>query len=194
MRKIGVILLGVALALTACGGGDEPASRPDSGATGGTPGGKEQGTERTAAVYAAVIRRLMTKDHTFGGGDPPFERIFVFDGAVERAANPTILPSGAVEPFDPELQSAIARRLADLSPLEFVSDPGSVVVGRNRCARVFGNGVLVTLGPIVGAATGVTVSNSLFFACLGGQWLTYVLEGEGDDWRVVGTKGPVAIS
>jgi hypothetical protein len=34
----------------------------------------------------------------------------------------------------------------------------------------------------------------MFFACLGGQWLTYVLERSDGDWQVVGTRGPVAIS
>jgi hypothetical protein len=86
------------------------------------------------------------------------------------------------------------RELADLPPVELVSDPGSVVIGKKRCAHVKGNGVLITLGPISGGNDEVTVPNSLFFACLGGQWLTYVLERSDSAWQVVGTKGPIAIS
>ena len=79
--------------------------------------------------------------------------------------------------------------------MEFVADPGLlVVIGKKRCAHVQGNGVLITLGPISGDDDRVTVSNDMFFACLGGQWLTYVLENAEGDWRVTGTEGPIGIS
>jgi hypothetical protein len=194
MRRIGAVLVGVALALAACDRGEEATPRPEAGTTTVAASGNQPDAERAAAVYAAVIRRLMTKDHTFGGGEAPFDRIFVVDGAVKRAGNPAGLPAAAVERFDPDVRAAIERRLTDLPPLEFVSDPDSVIVGRKRCAHVKGNGVLMTLGPISGGSARVTVPNGMFFACLGGQWLTYVLKGEGGHWRVVGTKGATVIS
>jgi hypothetical protein len=40
----------------------------------------------------------------------------------------------------------------------------------------------------------VTVPNDIFFACLGGQWLTYVLEQADGNWRVSGTTGVIGIS
>lgn len=78
--------------------------------------------------------------------------------------------------------------------MSFVEDPDSVIVGGKSCAHVKGNGVLITLGPIIGGPERVTVPNRMFFACLGGQWLTYVVERSKGDWNVVGTKGPIAIS
>jgi hypothetical protein len=89
----------------------------------------------------------------------------------------------------------MAQDLTDLPPLHLVSDPQSVIVETKGCARVKGGGVLISLGPVSsGAAETVTVANGLFFACLGGQWLTYVLKPVSVGWRVVGTTGPVAIS
>ena len=55
--------------------------------------------------------------------------------------------------------------------------------------------MLISLGPIEKVrGDAVTVGNSLFFAGKGGQWLTYVLEPENGNWRVLGTKGPIVIS
>ena len=59
MKRIAVILLGVALALPACNGFLErgrtieivgPISEPDA---------------RIVAIYSTIIRQLVTKDHTF---------------------------------------------------------------------------------------------------------------------------------
>jgi hypothetical protein len=73
-----------------------------------------------------------------------------------------------------------------------VSDPGTVIVSERGCAQVKDGGVLISLGPIEGGAR-VTVPNGLFFACLGGQWQTYVLERVEGEWDVQGTTGPIAI-
>ena len=63
-------------------GGDNESSTESSG-----PARSEARMARKAAIYAAVIRRLVTKDHTFGGGDPGFRIVFVVDGAVPGVAN-----------------------------------------------------------------------------------------------------------
>jgi hypothetical protein len=196
MRRIGAVLVGVALALAACDRGEETDPRPDADtdATTVATSDDKQEDERTAAVYAAVVRQLVTEDHTFGGGPAPFERVFIVDGAVPRASNPMPLWREPPRPFAPAVRAGIIEQLADLPPVEFVSNPDSVVAGRRECAHVKRNGVLITLGPIKGDSDKATVPNGLFFACLGGQWLTYKLERTDEDWRVTGTKGPYIIS
>jgi len=193
MRIIG-LLVGLVILLSACGGSTDvdpgsplgPVPDGDSGQT---------ADQRSVAVYAAVIRRLVTKDHTFGGEPSPFERVFVVDGVVKGAGNPQAGGDVAREPFPAGVKDGIARALADLPDVEFVADRDSVIVGENECGHVKGGGVLISLGPVTERAGGrVTVANELFFACLGGQWLTYVLERSDGDWKVVGTKGPIAIS
>jgi hypothetical protein len=190
MRVIGV-LGGLVIALSACGGstGEDPGVP-----LGPTPDAGRERTERTVDVYGAVIRQLVTKDHTFGGEPSPFERVYVVDGVVADVGvgAPSDLPR---ERFPAAVKEGLVRALADLPDVEFVADPDSVIVEKNQCGQVKGGGALISLGPIKGrGGHRVTVANGLFFACLGGQWLTYVLEPAEPGWRVVGTTGPVAVS
>jgi hypothetical protein len=194
MKRIGVLLVGVALALTACDRSTESGQTTETGGpTAETGSFTVEPDALTVAVYSAVVRQLVTKDHTFGGGKAPFERVFIDVRIDERAGKPDAVPRRGTR-LSAEEQSAIVLELADLPPVKFVEDPDSVVVGKNRCALVKGNGVLVTLGPISGGSERVTVPNDMFFACLGAQWLTYVLKREEGDWRVTGIKGPTAIA
>jgi hypothetical protein len=195
MRKAGTLLAAITIVLPACGGASDQggsADRPSRETTTARSSG-EATMERSAAIYSAVIRQLVTKDHTFGGAPSPFKRIYIVDGVVPAADDPGI-PRETRQPFVAKVRHGIARELSDLPPLKFVSVPDVVIVDKNECPRVKGEGVLISLGPISAGGRRVTVANGLFFACLGGQWLTYVLARVDGDWRVVGTKGTVAIS
>ena len=150
-------------------------------------------TARMIGVYAAIIRQLVTEDHTFGDGPTPFDRVFVVDGVSDEAGSLEAVPAGTV-PFSPEMKAGILRELADLPPVEFVTGPDSVVVVKKGCSQVRGNGALITLGPISGGKEKVSVPSDLFFSCLGGLWLTYVLEREDGAWQIAGTKGGIGIS
>jgi hypothetical protein len=145
-----------------------------------------------------VIRRLVTRDHGFGGADPGFQVVYVLDGPVARAGDP-MAPIDAARPatpFDSAEQDAIRGALADLPPIEFVGRRALVVVGTNdgrAPGRVKGRGVLLTLGPIRGGEK-VRVPASLWLSGLAGRWLTYVVQQRGERWTVTGTAGPVTIS
>jgi hypothetical protein len=187
MRKLALLAVVVALAASGCQawtGGLAPAGSEGDAAVG-----------RTSAIYAAVIRQLVTKDHTFGSGPTPFERVFVLDGPVvdfDYALAGRVRPS---KPFSLALKLQILEALRDLPPVRFVNNPDAVLVDRRGCPQVRGRGVLISLGPIAKArGEAATVANSLFIACLGGQWLTYVLEPRAGRWRVVDTNGPVVVS
>lgn len=127
--------------------------------------------QRTAAIYASVIRQLATTDNTFGGDPSVFKHLFVVDGVV---------PAGheqVTQAFDAGVKARIAERIADLPPLEFVTDPHSVIGSTKGCATVKEHGALISLGAITKArANRVTVRGQLFFACLGGAGATYLLE------------------
>lgn len=115
------------------------------------------------AVYAAVVRQLVTKDHTFEDEETPFERVFI-DVHVDATGDPNA-PGAHTRMgtrLSAEEQAAILRELVDLPRVEFVEDPDSVVVNEGDCAQVIkGNGALVTLGPISGDAERVTVPNDM---------------------------------
>jgi len=153
-------------------------------------------TQRAAAIYASVIRRLVTRDHTFGGADPGFEVVYVIDGPATHAGDP-IGPAPPAAPFDSAVKDAMQRALADLPPIEFVRRRASVIVGTNggkAAGSVKGRGVVLTLGPIRGGEAKVRVAASLWLSPLGGQWLTYVVRLRGERWTVTGTTGPIVIS
>ena len=187
MRRIGALLVGLTLALAGCGGATETnpggGTEPDAAAN-----------ERMIGVYSAIIRQLITVDHTFGSAPSPFDRVFVLDGIADEAGDGMAVPPDTVHPFSPEVRAGIIEELGGLPPVAFVTNPDSVVVGKKRCARVKGNGALITLGPISSGKDKVTVPSDLFFACLGGLWVTYVLEAEDGGWQIAGTKGGIAIS
>jgi len=193
-----VRLLACLLALLAAG-----CTRPVPGTPLSTEPGSSQATttgpasaptHRQAAVYAAVLRQYLTStDHSLG--DHRFPRIFVLDRAVAGAADPmreATADGGA--PIPPAIRRAIADALADVGPLTFVASRDAVVEDRERCPRVRDQGVLVTLGPVVGVGDRAEVGVNGYVACLAATWLTYVVERNGSGWVVHGTTGPRAIS
>jgi hypothetical protein len=164
----------------------------------GEPAAKS--TNRSAAIYAAVVRQLVTKDHTFGGSaDPGFKVVYVLDGVVVDAADPS-KPADAhdpKEPFSPDVKDGVRflSTLADLPRVEFVPERASAVAGASASSpgQVKNRGVLISLGPIGLRGKTVEVETSLWINGLAGEWLTYVLERDGT-WKVTGTTGPRAIS
>jgi hypothetical protein len=194
------LALALVLILVPLGCGSE-ANEPDSA----SPGSQSEGTDsadqppRATPVYAAVIRQLVTKDHTFGGGDPGFKIVYVMDGVVAGAGkiDGNVDESDPTQPFSDDVKAGLLRALADLPPIEFVNERSSVVVGTNSGkapGHVKNKGVLISLGPIEGSGTRAEVGNSLWINGLAGQWQTYVLEARDGAWKVAGTTGPVAIS
>ena len=153
----------------------------------------EDAHRKTIDIYAEVVRRLVTKDHTFGRSATPFEHVYIVDGVVEGAGDP--MKSGVAEPkepFDDEVKEGLLDALRSLPPVEFVADPDSV--RKPDLGGVKNNGVIITLGPIEEEAERIEVSNSLWCSGLCGQWMTYVLKPAGNGWRITGTTGPSAIS
>jgi hypothetical protein len=189
------VLLGLAV-LSGCGteaaevgapsGNPEPAADADS-------------SNEAGEIYSAVVVRLVQVDHTYGQADPGFKAVYVVDGVVPHAADPTNVGQDPAEPFASAVKAQIQAlaRSEDLPPLEFVAKREAVVEGTRGGAspgRVADGGVLISLGSIEHNGSNAQVPASLWINGLAGQWLTYVLEKEGGAWQVKGTTGPVAIS
>lgn len=197
MKRLALALI---LILIPLGCGSE-ASEPDSASPGSQPEGSDSAGQlpRETPVYAAVIRQLVTKDHTFGGADPGFKIVYVMDGVVAGAGkiDGNVEESDPAHPFGDDVKAGLRTTLGDLPPIEFVSERSSAVAGTNSGkapGHVKNEGVLISLGPIEGSGTKVEVGNSLWISGLAGQWQTYVLEARDGSWKVAGTTGPVAIS
>lgn len=193
------LLAGALLLVLAAGCGGSGGS--DDGATTVSGSGQPRETQETrdAEVYAAVIRQLVTEDHTFGSAKPPFEVVYVLDGAVPGAADPEAAGGEAAsrQRFPEETKAAILADLADLPPVTFVERRSAVVEGTDggeSPGRVANDGALVTLGPIEGEGEEVEVESSLWINGLAGTWRTYAVELEEGRWRVTETRGPISIS
>jgi hypothetical protein len=187
MRKIAAVLA-AGLTLAACG------AAPESPAGGG-PAPKGTGRQRrTIGIYSAVVRQLVTVDHTFGSGPPPFKHVYVLDHAVERAGDPMEDDDNSAAHFSDEVKEGLREELKHLPPIDFISDPDSVRLGKDGMRGVKDHGVVITLGPIAGRRGKAKVANSLWCGGLCGQWLTYVVELEDGSWEVTETTGPAAIS
>jgi hypothetical protein len=148
--------------------------------------------ERQVGIYAAVIRQLVTKDHTFGEEGPGLEVVYVLDRPVGRAEGTS--PEGEGEPFSEALRAGLRAALTDLPPLEFVAEMEQVIVEKDGFPMVKGQDGLVSLGLIPETGDRIEMPASLYFTGLAGVWVTYVVETTGGEWRVTGTTGPVAVS
>ena len=145
-----------------------------------------------AEIYAAVIRRLVMKDHTFGGANSPFQYVYVVNGPVQGAGNPLKYSfEPAPEPFSQQLTDGIEERLKLLPPLKFITDPDDVRRGMGGVKKF---GVIISLGPVERKDGKVHISNALWCGGKCGQWLTYVLRKDQGKWKISGTTGPYAIS
>lgn len=188
-----VILFAATIAAAACTNEPEPPSTTPS-----PPTESPTTTDDVAAeveIYSAVIRRLVTKDHTFGQGKSPFKHVYVVDGPVRDAGDPPgDLFGPASEPFPSDVIAGIEEQLEDLPPVTFVADGNDVRRGPQGMGGVKNDGVIISLGPIKPMKERIQVSNSLWCGGLCGQWLTYVLAEDGGHWKITGTTGPYAIS
>jgi hypothetical protein len=157
-----------------------------------TTGPASARADRQAAVYATVLRQFLTSgDDSFGD---QFPRIFVLDRAIAGAGTPTRRATAiGGGPIPPAARHAITNALADVGPVAFVASPDAVIVDGNGCARVRDQGILVTLGPLIGMGDRVEVGVNGFVACLGAAWVTYLVGWTGQGWVVHETiRGPVA--
>jgi hypothetical protein len=202
LKTAGVLAAASALMVPlGCDAGSEESKQPTTPGAIDSGGADAKSTDRAPAIYAAVVRQLVTKDHTFGGADPGFDVVYVLDGVVEDAADPSKRATAhdPEEPFSHDVRDGVRMlsTLADLPPVEFVAERHSVVAGTrggSSPGHVKNGGVLISLGPIEPKGKRVNVEASLWINGLAGEWLTYVLEERDGTWKVTGTTGPMAIS
>jgi hypothetical protein len=116
----------------------------------------------------------------------------MLDRAVAGAGDPGWGAPG-VGPIPAAVRRAITHALADVAPVTFVASPAAAK-DQEHPDRVRDEGILVTLGPLVGVGDRVQVKVDGFVSGVAATWLTYVVERTGGGWAVRGTTahGPVA--
>ena len=190
-----VLLLAVLLA-SACSGNDQAvpgSTSPRTNVDVASPTNTR--VAETGAIYAAVIRQLVTVDHGFGGASSPYRHVYVLNGVVPGAADPMHLVRRPLTPFTPNLVQAISAKLHGLPPVTFVPQRGTVISGSGP-GHVIHAGVLITLGRITWRDhSTASVANNRWATGLNGQWLRYLVRKANGTWHVTGVaSGTVAIS
>ena len=194
MKKIAPLLL-VGLLLVVCTEkSDTRPGQPEGGQNLPAASRVSAAERRSIGVYAAVFRQLVTKDHTFGGGLSPFDRVFIVSGVVEKGGRTRNMWK-ITEPFSEEVRAGLRSELRALPPITFVSGAEAHRIVDERMDGGDGRfAAILSVGPIDGDGSKVEVSNSLWCGGLCAQWSTYVLEATNGGWKTTGTTGPIAIS
>ncbi len=144
-------------------------------ATPGTP--TPQPDADTVAIYATVVRRLCTRDDSFGGTYKPAV-VYLVRQTDDRAGDPST-PRGEPVVLPEAVQNGIGVALRDLpARVVWVNSPEDVPKDA-RTGEVKGHGVIVTLGNIRPQEDGtVHVPASIYVANLAAAGQTYVLQKE----------------
>lgn len=176
MKRISWI---VALVLVAASCGDSEGGTADSPA------------DDTPAVMAAAVQELITVDHTFGDGPPPFTQYLLLD-ATDPAAGSGDAGDAASRPLIDSERSAIEAAVSQLGPVQWIDDAEAY---RTEDLRPTVEGaVIIGVGEPILDQDGALVPVSLWCGGLCGTWLTYRVELVDDAWTVTGIEGPIAIS
>jgi hypothetical protein len=143
-----------------------------------------------AEIYAAVIRRLVTKDLTRGTSPD----VYVVNGAVTGAARPRSenIMRSPDRSFPAEITDGLRHELADLPSVRLLADPRRLLEGPGG-RRMRDDDVIIVLGSIERKNRRALVPNGLWCnKC--SQWLTYVLREVEGRWKITGTRGPHIMS
>lgn len=153
--------------------------------------GGDPGTGETAGVLAAAVEELITVDHTFGDGPPPFTHYLLLD-ATDPAAGTGDPGDIASRPLTQSERSAIEEAVSPFGTVEWIDDGDEY---RTEDLRPTIEGaVIIGVGEPILDRQDALAPVSLWCGGLCGTWLTYQLELADDIWTVTGIEGPIAIS
>lgn len=145
----------------------------------------------TAAVLAAAVQELITVDHTFGEGPPPFTDYLLLD-ATDPAAGSGDPGDGVGRTLTDGERSAIEEVVSNYGSVQWIADPGDYRTDDLR--PTVEGAAIVGVGEPVFDQQAALVPVSLWCGGLCGTWLTYRVEVVDGTWVVTGVDGPIAIS
>lgn len=177
LMRLQIALIGTALLLAACASSDS-ADNPES--------------DDSGDIMAAALLELITEDHTFGDGPPPFTEYLIQESIDSSAGDPT----GSTDQTSRELteseRGAIEGAVAEYGNVRWIQDPDDWRTP-DLMPTVDGGVILGVGEPVIKGDTGL-VPVSLWCGGTCGTWFTYRLDLEDGSWAVIGIEGPIAIS
>ena len=162
------------------------------GACASTSSGSGSDPDETAEMMAAALVELITEDHTFGEGPPPFTQYLIQDRIDPSAGEPTASADRSTRDLTEAERAAIEEALSEYGPVRWIDDPDHWRTSDLR-PTVEGAVILGVGEPIVQGDTGL-VPVSLWCGGLCGTWFTYEMDLVDGSWVVTGIEGPIAIS
>jgi hypothetical protein len=184
MRRTFVFVVSIlGLALAACS--DPSPTQGGSSTQLPSPEVDPEVDEERIGVYSALITELS------GAESGDWHRVYVVTGLCDDAAEPSG-PKGCEDSLTEAEQEALRDRLG-IDGLRFVDDPQPIYEQEGWLSGT-PRTIVVRLGPIVERDDEVRVGASYGCGGLCGSGTTYVLERRGDEWKVVGQRGPMWIA
>lgn len=191
------LLLALLLALGACSSVDADGLIDGAGSTSADPGPEpaedavpDPAIEANAPLLAAALTELVTNDHTFGPGPPPFTE-YLLQSRLDPGAGGTGAGGSDRDLSDAE-RAAIEDAIAPFGPIRWIHDVEAFQT-ENRVPSIEGSAILGVGEPIVDGDRAL-VGVSLWCGDVCGTWLTYEIDLIDGVWEVTGINGPVAIS
>jgi hypothetical protein len=142
---------------------------------------------------AAALEHLVTRNHTFGDGPPPFSHYLVQSHTDPRAGSSGDDDGGGERrPLTAAESDAIEGAVRPFGPVRWIDDPGDWRTDDLR-PTIDGSAILGVGEPTIDR-TSALVPVSLWCGGECGTWLTYRLDLVDDTWRVTATDGPITIA
>ena len=176
--RTGLIALALAVFIAGCGGetgngGDSPASE-------------------TPEMMAAALVELVTVNHGFGEGPPPFTEYLIQNRIDPSAGSPEASTDESARLLTDSEREAIEAAVSEYGSVRWIDDPAEWSTP-DLTPTIEGAAILGVGEPVIETDTGL-VPVSMWFGGLCGTWLTYRLDLINDTWLVTDIEGPIAVS
>lgn len=143
-------------------------------------------------VMAAAVLELITKNHTFGDGPPPFTEYLIESSLDAHAGFPTGGTPFEIRRLTDGERSAIESVVAPFGPVQWIDDPADWLSA--ELDPVIEGAVIIGVGEPTFDNDEALVPVSLLCGGLCGTWLTYRLAKTDHGWQVTAVEGPIAVS
>ena len=170
--------LALAFLMVACGGASIVG---DDAASGQTP-----------KMMAAALVELVTEEHGFGSGPPPFTEYLIQDRTDLSAGDASAFADGTTRPLTDSERAAIEEVISPFGIVRWIDDPSDYSTS-DLAPTIEGAAILGVGEPLVETETGL-VPVSMWCGGVCGTWLTYRVDLVDDQWAVTGVEGPIAVS
>lgn len=155
-------------------------------------GAPDPGTSDSAEVLAAAMKELITNNHTFGSGPPPFTEYLIQENLDPFAGEPTESDDSDGRALTENERAAVEAAVADFGPVRWISDPADFQT--DDLVPTIEGAAILGVGEAEFTGDEALVPVSLWCGGLCGTWLTYKVEKIEGRWTVTGIEGPIAVS